>query len=1699
MMVEKLSANDGEIPIPLGVYPLNWESNSPPPNQNNVTNTFNNNTLVTDIYPDFKAWKQSEEEDMIMKTHLQKGYMEPQYVKHEDQSGRQFISDLINRSNSQNSMTLQQRDAKLSTMGKLFVDAMHKRKLFNGIKSKGIYKPPPRVTLTEHKKETWLKKLANANIPLQELSRAIPHGLRNKVLLEQCLNHQIPISRAIWLIKCISTNEQRQLKRKNNPISISNVNSNSSSVNKWIIEWTEQITSFFESIIENCFNPNISKDIWKFRLNYTIELIVNLYSADLMNRITFLIWIVRYISHIVNISNTLIDLKPMLVYQYIIKLFWFKIIKFDYLTKELSESMLLFLAKSNQFSKGTRFDSLFQKVTGCFQYLIKYLFYYNSDIFILPSNWNYLKPYLKKVLDMNLPLVGDQFKLITYRNESLTIDEFDFTYYDTNDSSVQNIIPHDKISLILYKLNNLENESISALSKLIFEESNSNSNSNWKNNLDFVFQWCIQKLPDNKVNIQRISLVCSLLQFKVNQLLQIKSKKYKQIRTDLEMQIIDFVYMMSEILNYKNKKTIKGDFYDVNSFLIFINKLFSFKLFIVSAYLRRLIASGVIYLSEPDRSCYIHILILNSLRALNDPNLKSILKRLVDSTGFQITEINTTSFERSNKDLIEIILTQDDVDLQFTENQFQSNLHSFNNDPIQVGYYMNADEFLFSEFNEKLKERQTELILTYNKLLILYELFEHHSDGLCKFLVLILDSLNKEDPTIQIFNDRTFCLFLKILFVNLSLLKSSIYNLKSSTWNHCTIILSSWIETNKYNISELLKISNISAAQLSNFEQLERVLHSVPIDVSFLSPMELSTLDVSSYERLSNGAEFVHYATLAVTKYSNFIRRGDESVDSKLIVKFLKSLQYWKSVEFSSFITDYLIRFLKPTLQLDYESNLKLLMSLIIDEFINFKTVIDIFQNKNTSSDLFETNDNNIILFWDLFFNPKNEFTFNDHLLYNFSKAVYILDYAADYYKILSQVIYSSFSKKHQIQQNDQQMVNVPSNSGPVGVTPVEVAVNVNSPVSVDVIGTFHDLNDVSHLKSTKTENDFLCDENDVNLLNDMVINSFSELVSHHLNLFIEYFYLPYHFNTNTDFSKLKQFVFYKVLNINADKIIDEIQIFENLNYFNLPILQWLFTYIITEKYENIVPTDIKSAFIELIENLSRVIQKDDKNYKLAGELFVYLPESFKHTILATCEDLYLNSELFPKVSLDGANVTNLLSCIMSSCSRIKVNASTSDGDLNNQKINNSNKSNNQKNGNVTIKDNSNHILTSTSPMSYTNSLLQSDGISGDSPNAGITNNSYNSNLIDVGKSNEVIDNKDSETKNAPGENSLTLEKKHTNFNLEMSDATVFSLNAALEKLIHICNHLEHQKKRTGKVFHISDDLELGVKMISRIILLHRYFLVELILKRSISLQRDVLIINLLKLFNHKIMIKDPKLKNLLYDVLISIKVIISESITEQFQRNQSTAAINNNNNTSTNSPNILINKNTPTGAFFSPVNSPKPTSYTSIVHNVSMTGLNSNNNNNNNSNDILLGEDTNINSNHPKTSKNKMNPIKKPSILNNNMKFGGMNNNNNNNNINNSYIIMPNILNIKPPSFNNNLKNLLSMFDLKDTIPEHENKLYVVNQHWDGKIYDDQNLIKFTNKPFELIEDSCPKYATNDCAIGLQMFNMSVKRENPK
>lgn len=143
-------------------------------------------------------------------------------------------------------------------LSSVFSAALEKRHDHNVVNTPSTFKPPPRVTLTDNKRETWLRDLANPSVPLRRLSRTIPHGIRGKILLEQCLSKWIPAGRAVWLAKCVGANEIRAFKRKGT--------SGALAIGlevKWVRDWTTNVQQFLEAVMHTCGAPN-----WKTKMRY---------------------------------------------------------------------------------------------------------------------------------------------------------------------------------------------------------------------------------------------------------------------------------------------------------------------------------------------------------------------------------------------------------------------------------------------------------------------------------------------------------------------------------------------------------------------------------------------------------------------------------------------------------------------------------------------------------------------------------------------------------------------------------------------------------------------------------------------------------------------------------------------------------------------------------------------------------------------------------------------------------------------------------------------------------------------------------------------------------------------------------------------------------------------------------------------------------------------------------------------------------------------------------------------------------------------------------------------------------------------------------------------------------------------------------------------------------------------------------------
>jgi mediator of RNA polymerase II transcription subunit 12 len=387
---------------PEGVFPLPSQSNG-----SKLSSCCFKVSMLTmadvEIYPDFDPWQKNKQEDALAVEYIQKGYYERQWLN-ENSSARVTMLSLLKQWTS------------LPALSFFLLNSMDSRDKACRISSASTFKPPPRVTLTDQKKEAWLRDLATPSVPLRKLSRTIPHGIRNRTLLEQCCLKAIPISRAVWFARCVGANELRGLKRKGNTGSHTAMAAEVG----WIRDWSEDVVTFIEKIVREF---DVSKDAkasttttmatWKFKIEYITRLLAHLFHEDLLDRQLVLKWSLRFLQ-----NSKPEELAVTLVY---VKMFWSYLSSSRVLSQSLARALLSQYSalSSTKYLSPELFSPLLMKVSEC----IKELFLSSPDSFVIPEYWRSLGPVLSEAIKTDFPLIEESLQMIRVRNESLIVSD----------------------------------------------------------------------------------------------------------------------------------------------------------------------------------------------------------------------------------------------------------------------------------------------------------------------------------------------------------------------------------------------------------------------------------------------------------------------------------------------------------------------------------------------------------------------------------------------------------------------------------------------------------------------------------------------------------------------------------------------------------------------------------------------------------------------------------------------------------------------------------------------------------------------------------------------------------------------------------------------------------------------------------------------------------------------------------------------------------------------------------------------------------------------------------------------------------------------------------------------------------------------------------------------------------------------------
>jgi len=263
---------------------------------------------------DFSPWLGNHPEDVLTEAVIKNGYFDGVKNTNQSESNSAKASIWPNLS--------QKNHQSLSMLGVLFTAVMEKRQAIGRCTAPSTFKPPPRVTVTDTKREAWLRDLANPDVPLRKQSRTIPHGIRGKLLMDQCMSKAIPLQRSVWLAKCVGANELRAFRRKG----VSGSNAAAGEV-KWVREWTVQVEQFLESVIGMCGQKD-----WQQKMNYAMKLVTAFFVERLLDSDHYLDWIVA------SMAEATLERLPMWIL--IIQLYWKSITAYSKRGKALVEGIL---------------------------------------------------------------------------------------------------------------------------------------------------------------------------------------------------------------------------------------------------------------------------------------------------------------------------------------------------------------------------------------------------------------------------------------------------------------------------------------------------------------------------------------------------------------------------------------------------------------------------------------------------------------------------------------------------------------------------------------------------------------------------------------------------------------------------------------------------------------------------------------------------------------------------------------------------------------------------------------------------------------------------------------------------------------------------------------------------------------------------------------------------------------------------------------------------------------------------------------------------------------------------------------------------------------------------------------------------------------------------------------------------------------
>lgn len=599
-------------------------------------------------YPDFEPWKHTKEEDQILLNFVAKGFYTTSKVNFESISARSSLQEslpkLSDQLADQFSRVLRIREEEIN---RIPATDGRSQPSFNELCGPGFLLPS-RVTLTEHRRELWLQELGSSFASLPKLSKHIPHGLKRRQVLEQCCAKQIPLKRAIWLIKCCYSMEWKIKTSK------SKDSEDGRTLQPLLTkEWTDNFVYILEKLIFEMVqydsDPAQLKR-WRAEVGYFLKLLGNCYTLELIDKEVFHHWLVEFGAKVKNFEFLPLTLHILMV-------FWEGICGSGkgegynaqplFLVSKVTEMLLSkyhMVSQSKSMINDEKYiindikknGKIKDSILSTLKMLIRRVFENNSlEAFIFShSSWDHYKPILYDITSTasnECPELTNEtrkkLELISYRNESLRIRKplvpAENGGEDTEPSG-SNILKLRSVDIDLTaKLddNPVDFDWASYLDRNMLHVTQ----------IRQLFFWAIH--PSRTTHYEANQLVAKIILLKINTVEAFQEYAVEDV-------IWSLVFQLAKLDRSTRSMTVA-----LPSMYRLLNILITYGILKVPAYIRKLISSGILYLPESnDKLVHCDVLINLKISPLMKSQYNMVLRNVM--------EYDPSYFEKYNFDIL---------------------------------------------------------------------------------------------------------------------------------------------------------------------------------------------------------------------------------------------------------------------------------------------------------------------------------------------------------------------------------------------------------------------------------------------------------------------------------------------------------------------------------------------------------------------------------------------------------------------------------------------------------------------------------------------------------------------------------------------------------------------------------------------------------------------------------------------------------------------------------------------------------------------------------------------------------------------------------------------------------------------------------------------------------------------------------------